>query len=91
MEQIPIGEEWLWLGKCENDRQINPDNVVIRFDDIQVYPNSSTEENLEQLQQIMSKDKVNIHVSLNIGEASATVWGCDLSEGYVDINAKYST
>lgn len=79
------------IGKCENDREINPDNVVIRFDDIQVYPNNSSEDNLEQLQQIMSKDKVNIHVSLNIGEASATVWGCDLSEGYVDINAKYST
>ncbi|BAY43571.1 ornithine acetyl transferase [Scytonema sp. HK-05] len=79
------------IGKCENDREINPDNVVIRFDEIQVYPNSSSEDNLEKLQKIMSKDKVKIHVSLNIGEASATVWGCDLSEGYVDINAKYST
>ncbi len=55
-------------------------------------------ENLEQLRQIMSKDQVNIHVSLNIGdgeasrrEASATVWGCDLSEGYIEINGKYST
>ncbi|GAA6621232.1 bifunctional glutamate N-acetyltransferase/amino-acid acetyltransferase ArgJ [Scytonema sp. NUACC26] len=79
------------MGKCESDREINQDNVVIRFDNIQVYPNSSNDENLEQLRQIMSKDKVNIHVSLNIGEASATVWGCDLSEGYVDTNSKYST
>jgi glutamate N-acetyltransferase / amino-acid N-acetyltransferase len=79
------------MGKCESDRDINQDNVVIRFDDIQVYPNNSNEENLQQLRKIMSQDKVNIHVSLNIGEASATVWGCDLSEGYVDINSKYST
>ncbi len=79
------------IGKCENDREINQDNVVIRFDHIQLYPNPSNEDNLEQLRQIMSKDKVNIHVSLNIGDASATVWGCDLSEGYIDINAKYST
>ncbi len=27
----------------------------------------------------------------NILIASATVWGCDLSEGYVDTNSKYST
>lgn len=79
------------IGKCEDDREINQENVTIGFDDIQLYPNSSNDDNLEQLRQIMSKDKVNIHVSLNIGEVSATVWGCDLSEGYVDINAKYST
>ena len=79
------------IGKCEDDREINQENVTIRFDDIQLYPNSSNDDHLEQLRQIMSKNKVNIHVSLNIGEVSATVWGCDLSEGYVDINAKYST
>lgn len=79
------------IGKCENDREINQDKVQIKFDHIQVYPYGTSEEKLEQLQKIMSKDKVNIHVNLNIGEASATVWGCDLSEGYIDINGKYST
>ena len=79
------------IGKCENEQQINPERVVISFDNVKVYPNSLTHENLEQLRQIMSKDQVDIHVSLNIGEASATVWGCDLSEGYIEINGKYST
>ncbi|BAY34440.1 ornithine acetyl transferase [Nostoc carneum NIES-2107] len=79
------------IGKCEDELTINPENVVIRFDNIQVYPNVLNEDNLEALRQVMSQDKVNIHVSLNIGEAIATVWGCDLSEGYVEINGKYST
>ncbi|MCW5314160.1 bifunctional glutamate N-acetyltransferase/amino-acid acetyltransferase ArgJ [Nostoc sp. KVJ3] len=79
------------IGKCENEQQINPERVVISFDNVKVYPSSLTNENLEQLRQIMSKDKVDIHVSLNIGETSATVWGCDLSEGYIEINGKYST
>ncbi|MFN6498167.1 MAG: bifunctional glutamate N-acetyltransferase/amino-acid acetyltransferase ArgJ [Nostoc sp. DedQUE01] len=79
------------IGKCETEQQINPEKVVIRFDNVKVYPDSLTEENLEQLRQIMSKDKVDIHVSLNIGDASATVWGCDLTEGYIEINGKYST
>ncbi|BAZ00644.1 bifunctional ornithine acetyltransferase/N-acetylglutamate synthase protein [Tolypothrix tenuis PCC 7101] len=79
------------IGKCEDELSINPENIVIRFDNIQVYPNILNEDNLDELRQVMSQDKVNIHVSLNIGEAIATVWGCDLSEGYVEINGKYST
>ncbi|BAB75934.1 bifunctional glutamate N-acetyltransferase/amino-acid acetyltransferase ArgJ [Anabaena sp. FACHB-709] len=79
------------IGKCEDERDINPDQVVIRFDEVQVYPNTFQAENLEKLKEIMSKEKVNIHVSLNIGTDVATVWGCDLTEGYVEINGKYST
>jgi glutamate N-acetyltransferase/amino-acid N-acetyltransferase len=30
-------------------------------------------------------------VSLNTGDADATVWGCDLSADYVRINADYTT
>ncbi|MBD2501203.1 bifunctional glutamate N-acetyltransferase/amino-acid acetyltransferase ArgJ [Anabaena azotica] len=79
------------IGKCEDERDINQDQVVIRFDDVQVYPNTFQTEDLQKLKQIMSQEKVNIHVSLNIGEAIATVWGCDLTEGYIEINGKYST
>ncbi|MDM9384034.1 bifunctional glutamate N-acetyltransferase/amino-acid acetyltransferase ArgJ [Chlorogloeopsis sp. ULAP01] len=79
------------IGKCEHDKEINQEKVVIRFDDIQVYPDADSNEKLEQLQKIMHKEKVNIYVSLNVGEASVTVWGCDLSEAYIDINGKYST
>jgi glutamate N-acetyltransferase / amino-acid N-acetyltransferase len=79
------------IGKCETEQEINSEKVVIRFDNVRVYPDTLSPENLEQLRQIMSQDKVHIHVSLNIGEAAATVWGCDLSEGYIEINGKYST
>jgi glutamate N-acetyltransferase/amino-acid N-acetyltransferase len=39
----------------------------------------------------MRGDDVTIHVSLNNGDASSTVWGCDLTDGYVRINADYTT
>jgi glutamate N-acetyltransferase/amino-acid N-acetyltransferase len=39
----------------------------------------------------MRSDEVLIHVSLGTGNAQATVWGCDLSAGYVRINADYTT
>ena len=39
----------------------------------------------------MGNPEVRIRVNLNIGDASATAWGCDLTEEYVTFNAAYST
>jgi len=41
--------------------------------------------------ELLKKDEVSIGVNLNLGTASATAWGCDLSEEYVTINSKYTT
>ena len=32
-----------------------------------------------------------IRLSLNMGEATATAWGCNLSEEYVTFNSAYTT
>lgn len=40
-------------------------------------------------QQVMSNEAISIHISLGRGNASATVWTCDLSKEYVTINAEY--
>ena len=39
----------------------------------------------------LSNSEVPIHVELNLGTASVTAWGCDLSEEYVTINSTYTT
>ncbi len=39
----------------------------------------------------MGADEVKIRVTLNQGTASGRAWGCDLTEGYVHINADYTT
>ncbi len=39
----------------------------------------------------MDRDEVQIRIDLGCGEASATAWGCDLTEDYVRINADYTT
>ena len=33
--------------------------------------------------------KVDLEVSLGVGSASATAYGCDLTKGYVEENAAY--
>ena len=39
----------------------------------------------------LTGSQVSIDLNLNLGEAKATAWGCDLSEEYVTINSKYTT
>jgi len=36
-------------------------------------------------------EEVSIELNLNLGEAAATAWGCDLSKEYVTINSQYTT
>lgn len=40
-------------------------------------------------QKVMQQSEITIHVVLGRGEATATVWTCDLSHDYVSINADY--
>jgi glutamate N-acetyltransferase/amino-acid N-acetyltransferase len=39
----------------------------------------------------IARKDVSICLDLGLGTAAATAWGCDLSHGYVDINAHYRT
>jgi len=43
------------------------------------------------LKRILSGNEVLITISLNLGQGTATAWGCDLSEEYVTINSQYTT
>jgi glutamate N-acetyltransferase/amino-acid N-acetyltransferase len=79
------------VGKCSDETDIDPDNVVIRFGDREVYPTPATAEGLAALEQYLASDEVLIHVSLGIGTGAFTVYGCDLTDGYVRINADYTT
>ena len=79
------------VGKCWNDRDIDQDSVVIRFGDQEVFPRQVDEAGLARLCKYMSGDTVRIHVSLGVAAASFTVYGCDLGDGYIRINADYTT
>jgi glutamate N-acetyltransferase/amino-acid N-acetyltransferase len=81
------------VGKCdgEDDRDIDPDRVVIRFGDQQVYPAKLDDARLAELSAYLAEPEVTIYVTVGTGTESCTVWGCDLTAGYVRINADYTT
>ena len=79
------------VGKATTADEVDQTAVVIRFGTQEVYPANVDDAGLDALAAYMRGDDVRIHVSLGAGQASATVWGCDLTDGYVRINADYTT
>ena len=79
------------IGKCSDEKDIDETQVVIRFGTQEVYPTFVGASALDALSKYMRSDTVRIHVTLNTGRADCTVWGCDLTDGYIRINADYTT
>jgi glutamate N-acetyltransferase / amino-acid N-acetyltransferase len=79
------------VGKCEQDVEIVPERVVIRFGSLELYPAPPSAEILAAAAAHLAQDEVLIEVDLGIGAGEFTVFGCDLTEGYVKLNANYTT
>jgi glutamate N-acetyltransferase/amino-acid N-acetyltransferase len=74
------------------DPSIEPKKVTIGFGDTAVFKKGSPVDcDLEALRKYLGQPEVIISVNLGGGKASARVWGCDLTEGYIRENAYYTT
>ncbi|MEV2274488.1 bifunctional glutamate N-acetyltransferase/amino-acid acetyltransferase ArgJ [Nocardiopsis sp. NPDC049922] len=79
------------VGKCEDETDVEPDRVRILFGDVETFPTEATDEVLARAAEHMKGDEVVISVDLGIADGACTVYGCDLTEGYIRINADYTT
>jgi glutamate N-acetyltransferase/amino-acid N-acetyltransferase len=79
------------IGKSTTSDEVDQAKVTIRFGDQEVYPSSVDDAGLDALATYMRGDEIRITATLAAGDSSATVWGCDLTDGYVRINADYTT
>ncbi|MFI6575284.1 bifunctional glutamate N-acetyltransferase/amino-acid acetyltransferase ArgJ [Nocardiopsis sp. NPDC050513] len=79
------------VGKCEDETDVEPDRVRILFGDVETFPTEATDEVLARAAEHMKGDEVVISVDLGIADGAFTVYGCDLTEGYIRINADYTT
>jgi glutamate N-acetyltransferase/amino-acid N-acetyltransferase len=76
---VEIGDLQIIFGK--GDHRFKIDAVTMDRD----------EAPLAQISEILKNNEVYIEVILGNGPYSERVWGCDLTEGYIDINARYTT
>jgi glutamate N-acetyltransferase/amino-acid N-acetyltransferase len=74
------------------DPSVQPAKITVRFGDTAVFKKGTPVDcDLEALRAYLSRKEISINVHLGIGKASARVWGCDLTEGYIKENAYYTT
>ncbi len=89
------GEDPNWgrvvMAVGKSGAQADRDRLEIRFGDIlvaaegQVHPGYREEEAAAY----MKRPEIDIHVDLGLGGGRSVVWTCDLTHGYIDINADY--
>lgn len=86
------GRVCMAIGKCHEEKEIEPAKTTIAFGPTAVFQRGAPVElDMEELRSFLAADEVWITIDLGIGDCQATVWGCDLTEGYIKENAYYST
>ncbi|MCL5778013.1 bifunctional glutamate N-acetyltransferase/amino-acid acetyltransferase ArgJ [Limibaculum sp. FT325] len=67
------------------------DRLSIRFGDIVVAEQGWVSPGYREADgaAYMKRQEIDIHVDVGVGEAEATVWTCDLTKRYIEINADY--
>ena len=74
--------------------QFDPEQVDLFFESkagkIQIIENgTAVDYSEEEATKILSESEVTAIADVKMGDAQATAWGCDLTHGYIDINADY--
>jgi len=89
------GEDPNWgrivMAVGKSGENIIPNKVQIKIGNYLVAEQSKTAKDYKEsdIKEYMKWDSIDIEVNLNIGSASHTVYTCDLTHEYIDINADY--
>jgi glutamate N-acetyltransferase/amino-acid N-acetyltransferase len=76
------------IGKCDDQVDIDPERVRVGIGGIEMYPATA---DLAAAEAHMRGDRVLITADLGIADGAFTAYGCDLTDGYIRINADYTT
>ena len=65
--------------------------LKIQFGEFTIIENGQQIENYDEeiIREYMKWESIDIEVNLNIGSAAFTVYTCDFTHEYIDINANY--
>ncbi len=71
--------------------EFDQNKIDVYFNDILTVGNGiKTDADQEMLKNEFEKQEIEIKININSGNSNATIWTCDLSHKYVDINVDYS-
>lgn len=84
-----VGRVLMAVGKCF-ECEVDAARLTIRIGDAPVFANGvRLDFDDASVRGILSRDPVDIHVDLGLGDGRATAFGCDLTPGYIEENAAY--
>ena len=91
------GEDANWgriimaIGK--SGQPANRDKIKIFIGDEKVTQNGMVYENYSELRatEHLKQDNIFLEIDVGVGKSSSTVYTCDLTHKYIDINADYRT
>jgi glutamate N-acetyltransferase/amino-acid N-acetyltransferase len=77
------------LGK--SGEPLEPDRLAVRFGDTLISAGGGVVDGYDErtVAAHLAGREVRLHVDLGVGDGRACVWTCDLTHGYIDINADY--
>jgi len=76
------------IGKCDDQTDIDADRVRVGIGGVEMYPATA---DLAAAEEHMAGDRVVLTADLGIADGAFTAYGCDLTDGYIRINADYTT
>ncbi|MDH4983522.1 bifunctional glutamate N-acetyltransferase/amino-acid acetyltransferase ArgJ [Hyphomicrobium sp. D-2] len=89
------GEDANWgrvvMAVGKSGEEADRDRLSISFGDIQVASEGERAPSYseEEVSRYMQQPEITVRADIGIGTGRATVWTCDLTHGYIDINADY--
>lgn len=77
------------IGKSEENIVVN--NLTIKFGKFSVVENGQQIDNYKEevVKEYMKWDAIEINIELNMGKSNFTVYTCDFTKDYIDINTNY--
>ncbi|WP_042384769.1 bifunctional glutamate N-acetyltransferase/amino-acid acetyltransferase ArgJ [Streptacidiphilus melanogenes] len=79
------------VGKLHDEHDIHPGRVTIQYGDLPMFPDEPDDARLARAAAYLGGDEILIRVDLGIAAGAFTVYGCDLTEAYVELNSGYTT
>ena len=89
------GEDPNWgrvvMGIGKSGENIIPNKIVVKFGDFIVAEECKVSKDYDEskIKEYMKWDSIKVQINLNIGSASFTVYTCDFTHEYIDINTDY--
>ena len=95
MKTAFAGEDANWgrivMAAGRADEPINREKLAIRFGDLWAARDGRIADDYSEakLSDYMKRRELEVSIDVGVGRASAVMWTCDLTHGYVSINGDY--